>query len=43
MMQHNPMSQNLIRGFIFVGPIGQLACGEYGEGRMYDLNEIQLI
>ena len=31
------------RGFIFVGPsIGQLACGEYGEGRMADLNEIQL-
>lgn len=31
------------RGFIFIGPsIGQLACGEYGEGRMADLNEIQL-
>ena len=29
------------RDFIFIGPsIGQLACGEYGEGRMASINEI---
>ena len=30
------------RDFIFIGPsIGQLACGEYGEGRMASINEIE--
>ena len=31
------------RSFILIGPsIGQLACGEYGEGRMASINEIEL-
>ena len=31
------------RNFVFIGPsIGQLACGEYGEGRMIDINEIEI-
>ena len=31
------------RNFILIGPsIGQLACGEYGEGRMASINEIEL-
>jgi phosphopantothenoylcysteine decarboxylase/phosphopantothenate--cysteine ligase len=30
------------RNFILIGPsIGQLACGEYGEGRMASINEIE--
>ena len=30
------------RDFIFIGPsIGQLACGEYGEGKMASINEIE--
>ncbi len=31
------------RDFIFIGPsVGELACGEYGEGRMASLHEIEL-
>ena len=31
------------RDFILIGPtVGELACGEYGEGRMASLNEIEL-
>ena len=31
------------RNFGFIGPsIGQLACGEHGEGRMTDVNEIEI-
>jgi len=31
------------RDFIFIGPsVGELACGEYGEGRMASLNEIEI-
>ena len=31
------------RDFIFIGPsVGELACGEYGEGRMASLDEIEL-
>ena len=31
------------RDFIFIGPsVGELACGEYGEGRMADVNEIEI-
>ena len=31
------------RDFIFIGPsIGELACGEYGEGRMASLDEIEI-
>ena len=31
------------RDFIFIGPsVGELACGEYGEGRMASLDEIEI-
>ncbi len=31
------------RNFIFIGPsVGELACGEYGEGRMASLEEIEI-
>ena len=37
------VSKLKLRNFVFIGPsIGQLACGEYGEGRMIDINEIEI-
>ena len=37
------ISKLISRDFICIGPsVGQLACGEYGEGKMASLNEIEL-